>query len=314
MNKGRILGFILVLFAGSFWGIGGTVSQKLFQEKGISVNWLVTSRLLFAGFLLLLLSLAFQDWKKVWRIWKDRKAGFKILVFGICGMLAVQYTYMESIHLGNAAVATMLQYLAPIFIIFYLLFTKETRLTMKDASAVIMAVMGTFLLLTDGSLSGLEVPFSAVFWGILSGVSLAFYTLYPRNLLADWGAMNVIGWSMLIAGIGMGMIHPPWKVDLSDWEADTFLFIGFVIIFGTMLAFWFYLESLKYLSPKETSLLANVEPLTAIIVSVLWLKIPFGVWQVFGSVLILLMVLYLTKYKEKDEKVKEENRFIQEAK
>ena len=303
VNRGRWLGIMLVLLAGSFWGMAGTVAQRLFQEKGVSVNWLVTVRLLLAGLMLIFLSLLFKDRGKVWKIWREGKAVFQIFVFALVGMLPVQYTYMESIPLGNAAVATMLQYLAPIFIIVYLVMTCQTKLSMKDLIAVTLAVLGTFLLLTNGSLESLEVPFAAVIWGILSGVALAFYTLYPRNLLRTWGSMNVIGWSMILAGIGMGIFHPPWQVDPFGWGADTYLYICIVIIFGTMLAFWFYLESLKYLSPQETSLLANVEPLTAIFASVLWLKIPFGIWQAVGSVLILGMVIYLTTYKEKKEEI-----------
>ena len=44
-----------------------------------------------------------------------------MILFGLFGMLAVQYTYFASIKEGNAAVATLLQYLAPIFITVYLL-------------------------------------------------------------------------------------------------------------------------------------------------------------------------------------------------
>ncbi|CDQ41561.1 hypothetical protein M948_20330 [Virgibacillus sp. CM-4] len=45
-------------------------------------------------------------------------------------------------------------------------------------------------------------------------------------------------------------------------------YLVFVIIFGTMIAFWFYIESLQSLSPKETSLLGNLEPLSAVLTTV----------------------------------------------
>lgn len=74
-----------------------------------------------------------------------------------------------------------------------------------------------------------------------------------------------------------------------------------IIIFGTMLAFWFYLSSLKYLPPQETSLLANMEPLTSIVTSVIWLKMSFGMYQLFGMFLIIMMVTLLTVVKEKND-------------
>lgn len=54
MNRpNRRTGLFFVIMGAIFWGIGGTVAQKLFQQYAIDVNWLVTTRLLIAGFLLL---------------------------------------------------------------------------------------------------------------------------------------------------------------------------------------------------------------------------------------------------------------------
>ncbi|MFJ5624024.1 DMT family transporter [Peribacillus loiseleuriae] len=300
-NQRRWVGFILVILGATFWGIGGTVAQRLFQEDSITVEWLVSIRLLIAGSLLLVLSFI-KDRKQVLKIWSDKNARIQIVIFGLLGMLAVQYTYMASIKLGNAAVATLLQYLAPVFIILYLVLAKVSKLKARDLFAVVLALSGTFLLLTNGSLAGLSVPASSVIWGILSGISLAFYTLYAGVLLKKWGSLNVIGWAMVIGGIGMSIIQPPWSIDSSKWSLEMYFYIGFVIFFGTMIAFWFYIESLKYLKPQETTLLGSLEPLAAIITSVLWLHIPFEGYQFLGASLILFMVLYLSFFKDKSEK------------
>ena len=297
----RWIGFVLVLLGASFWGVGGTVSQRLFQEDGISVEWLVSIRLLIAGIIMIFLSLLSKNRDKVFHIWTDKKAIMQLIIFGIFGMLAVQYTYMASISLGNAAVATLLQYLAPIFILIYLVLSKITKLKTRDIIAVTLALAGTFLLLTNGSVSSLSVPFSSVIWGVLSGIALAFYTLYAGRLLTKWGSLNVIGGAMIIGGAGLAIIHPPWDVDMSSWTTDTVLFLIFVVIFGTMFAFWFYLESLKFLKPQETSLLGSAEPLAAIVTSVLWLQIPYGAYQMLGTALILSMVIYLSVSKDKKD-------------
>ncbi|WP_088009364.1 DMT family transporter [Indiicoccus explosivorum] len=303
MGKKRWKGIVLVLLGASFWGIGGTVAQRLFQESGIEVGWLVSVRLLIAGILLLGISLFAGNQRKMIGIWKDRKAAVQLVLFGLGGMLAVQYTYMASISFGNAAVATLLQYLAPVFILLYYAFVRKNRLRLKEVLTVTLALTGTLLLLTNGSAGNLSVPFPAIAWGVLSGVALAFYTLYAGQLLMKWGSLNVIGWAMVIGGAGMGLIHPPWQADTVGWTAGTLLFLAFVILFGTMFAFWFYLESLKYLNPQDTSVLGSVEPLSAIAASVVWLHVPFGMYQLAGAGLILLMVFYLSAPEERTEPV-----------
>ncbi|MER1985224.1 MAG: EamA family transporter [Solibacillus sp.] len=293
MKNKRLLGFLLVISGCFFWGIGGTASQKLFQSEGIEVGWLVVARLLISGVLLLLTQALFKDRKQIVEIWQDKSSATRLIIFSIVGMLAVQYTYMESISLGNAAVATLLQYLAPVMIIVYTVLRKQASFTRRDAVTVTLALSGSFLLLTNGSLSALAVPFPAVVWGLLSGVTLAFYTLYAIPLLARYDSLVVVGWAMLVAGVVMSFFHAPWDVDISSWSAATIIYLIIVIIFGTMLAFWFYIESLQSLKPKETSLLGNIEPLTAVVATVVWLKEPFGSFQWIGAGLILLMMVYL---------------------
>ena len=300
LNK-RTFGYILVILGASFWGIGGTVAQKLFQQENIEVGWLVSSRLLIAG-LLLIGIYKITHWKNsIFVMFRTKHNSFRQILFSLLGMLAVQYTYMMSISIGNSAVATLLQYLAPLFIMGYYLVTKHSQLTRQDGIAVTLTLVGTFLLLTNGSFSTLSVPSMAVFWGILSGLSAAFYTLYAVPLLQQFHSLLVVGWSMVIGGIVMSLFHQPWQINISDWALTTIVYFLFIVIFGTMLAFWFYIASLHYLTPKETSLLGSLEPLTAVITSVLWLKIDFGGFQLLGTMLILCMILYLTVFPKKQQ-------------
>lgn len=288
----RQYGILLVMIAAVFWGIGGTVAKRLF-ELGVEVNWLVSTRLLIAGILLLLLQYS-RKGNAIFTVWKQRKSAIQLLIFGLVGMLAVQYTYMASIQAGNAAVATLLQYLAPIMIIFYLVLRRLSVFTGHDAITVLLALIGCFLLLTNGSVSGLVVPVEAVIWGVLSGVALAFYTLYAGRLLLTYGSLVIVGWSMVVGGIALSFVHPPWEVDPSLFTVELILYLAFVIIFATMLTFWFYIESLHALSPQETSLLSSLEPLVAIVTTVYWLNEPFGVWQWVGSSCIIAVILLIT--------------------
>ncbi|WP_433940019.1 DMT family transporter [Paenibacillus lautus] len=291
MNRGKGLFFIMT--GAIFWGIGGTVAKKLFQQYGIDMGWFVTIRLLIAGLLLLCVHILKKGPTDIFEIWKNKRFSFQLVIFGLVGMLGVQYTYMASIEKGNAAVATLLQYLAPVMIIIYLLLRKQSAPTRKDMYTVSLALLGSFFLLTNGSLSQLSVPSDAVVWGILSGAALAFYTLYAVRFLAKYDSLVIVGWAMLIGGVALSFIHPPWQMNIKCLPFEACLYLIFVIIFGTMLAFWFYIESLKHLSPKESSLLGNLEPLAAVFTTVFWLKDSFGWFQWMGTSCIMAMVLFL---------------------
>ena len=292
-KQNRKLGLTFVILGATFWGIGGTVVQKLFQDFQVEVDWLVTTRLLLAGFLLLLIQSFKRGGKEIFTVWQNKRSAFQLVVFGLFGMLAVQYTYMASIDHGNAAVATLLQYQAPVMIIAYMLIRKQMVLRRKDFITVFLSLSGCFLLLTNGSLSSLSVPLPAIIWGIISGVALAFYTLYAASLLAYFDSLIIIGWSMIIGGLAISLKHPPWKMDFLSLPLEGYIYLLFVIVFGTMIAFWFFIESLHSLTPKETSLIGSLEPVAAVLTTVFWLGEPFGIYQWIGTSFIIAMIIFM---------------------
>ncbi|ODG89805.1 transporter [Gottfriedia luciferensis] len=300
MNRRK--GIVLVIIGAVFWGIGGTVAKKLFQQYQIDVDWLVTTRLLIAGLLLLAIQYFKKDRSQILGVWKNGKIAIQLIIFGVLGMLAVQYTYMASIKHGNAAVATLLQYLAPVMIILYLIVRKQTTLTSRDLLTVSLALIGSFLLLTNGSISQLSVPVLAIAWGVLSGVALAFYTLFAIPLLKQYDSLVIVGWAMIIGGFLLSFVHPPWQMDYKNLTLEAILYLVFIIIFGSMIAFWFYIESLQSLPPKESSLLGSIEPLAAVLTTIFWLKEPFGFFQWLGTACIIGMILLLALNKESSSK------------
>ncbi|WKA57047.1 EamA family transporter [Planococcus shenhongbingii] len=294
----RSKGIFLVMTGALFWGIGGTVSKKLFQDFTIDVDWLVTTRLLIAGLLLLSIQFLRKGPAQILDVWKSKQAAMRLIIFGLLGMLAVQYTYMASIEQGNAAVATLLQYLAPVMIIFYLVIRKQNRLTRKDLVTVSLSLIGCFFLLTNKSVARLSVPAPAIVWGILSGAALAFYTLYAIPLLKTYDALVIVGWAMIIGGVALSFVHPPWQMDFKSLPLEAYGYLIFVIVFGTMIAFWFYIESLQALPPQESSLLGSIEPLAAVLTTVFWLNDSFGNFQWIGTACIMGMIIFLALSKE----------------
>lgn len=290
-NRG--VGIILVLTAAIAWGVSGTVAQFLFQEKGFSAQWLVVVRLFSAGLLLIAFS-AIKGDKNVWIIWRDKQQRIRLISFGIFGMLAVQYTYFAAIETGNAATATLLQFLGPVFITGYLSLKTRTIPGIQQIIAMGFALFGTFLLVTNGNIGELSISGIAVFWGISSAIALAVYTLQPIVLLKQYSSAVVIGWAMIIGGFGLSIIQPPWQMT-GEVSTNTILSIIFVILFGTLLAFYCYLESLKYLTATETSLFTAAEPLTAAILAVIWLDLSLGMMEWLGAFCIIFTIILLSR-------------------
>ncbi|MDT3925860.1 DMT family transporter [Staphylococcus saprophyticus] len=299
-QQSRFLGIILAILGASFWGLGGTVSDYLFKQQNIDINWYVTARLLISGFLLLTIFKILNPRQSIFIVFRNVTNTIQLLIFSTLGMLLVQYAYMASINYGNAAIATLLQYIAPVYIILWFIIRKKETFKLFDVIAILLTLTGTFLLLTNGSLDSLMVSSSSMIWGIISGLSLAFYTIYASNLLSKFPAILVVGWAMLISGILMNFKAPIWQFTISQIDISVILYLAFGIILGTAMAFFFFIKSLNYLSAKETTLFGTIEPVMAIVASALWLKVVFLPFQLLGIVLIIILILALSLKKDKE--------------
>ncbi|MEO3403259.1 EamA family transporter [Mucilaginibacter sp. CAU 1740] len=295
MKHNNTKGIIMALMAAMLWGVSGTCGQFLFQQRGISVEWLMSARMLGAGGLLLLMAFIQKD-KDIWMIWQDKVSRKKLLVFGILGMLTVQYSYFAAIKYSNAATATILQFSAPVLIALYLAFRHAQRLSAFEYLAILMAVTGTFLLVTHGNIHTLNISPFAFMLGMASAISLAIYTLLPGELLKKHTALSVIGWGLFIGGVAISLVKAPWQFD-GVWDGYTIANVLFVVIFGTLLPFYMYLKAVQIIGGQKASLLTSAEPLSATLIAVAWLGISFKAIDWIGALFIIATVFMLSAKK-----------------
>lgn len=284
-------GILLAVLAAALFGIGGTFAQFLFTQRGVDVGWLVTMRLLTSGVLLLAAS-ALRRGRAVLAVWKGDAA--PLLLFGLFGMLGVQYTYMAAIEASNTATATVLQYTAPAMVALWLALRGRRAPGWREGLAVLLALAGTFLLVTHGDAGRLHISPAALWWGIASAVTAAFNAIQPAGLLKRHGAALITGWGMVVGGIALSLRHPPWQVP-GQWDAAAFVFLAFILLFGTLLAFYLALKALQMVGAQKSSLLTCAEPLSAAVLAVWWLKVSWSAMDWLGTLLILLTIVLLSR-------------------
>jgi drug/metabolite transporter (DMT)-like permease len=290
----RTWGIILVLVGASFWGASGTAVQFLYEYKHLTPDWIFTIRNTIAGLLFLLYVYARKG--KLFAIWHEPKDIKSMLVFCWLGLLPSQYSYLRAIEASNAATATVLQYLMPIIILGYVLWSTKKVPDKVEVIAVFLAVAGTYLLVTKGHGNNLEISSATLFWGLLSAVTGAVYTISPYRLIGKYSAPIVLGWGMFINGIIAAIVLRPWPfTGIMDMGTIGGLIV--FILFGSVLAFYCYLESTQYIASQEVSALSSVEPLASVILAVGLLHVKLNFAEIIGMLFIISTVVILARRK-----------------
>jgi drug/metabolite transporter (DMT)-like permease len=289
----RLKGIVMIIAGAMLWGATGPMIEWLLDNTEMTVSFMLVIRLLFAGALLLTM-LKIQG-KRITLPWRTKFWARQLLIFGIVGMLGVQYTFVATINVSSAVIATLFQFLAPIYIILFVSWMHRKLPPVAQVAGMFVTLVGLFFLLTNGSLSGITISKGTVLWGLVLGFTFSFYTLYPSRLMHEWGVLVSVGWAMLIGGIALLIMNPISVVKqsylLTEWNTALMLFL--IIIVGTS-AFILFLASMKYITAIETSILSSFEPLTAIIISMIWFGQVLGAWQLVGAVVMLIGVTQIS--------------------
>ena len=284
-------GTILTLVAGFSWGISGISGQYL-MANGVHVNLLTSLRLLIAGLFLTVLAY-FQDKKTLKILLTSKKNLLGIVFFALFGLVLNQYAYLSAIRYTNAGTATVLQYATPVLVLIYACLRNRVLPSWTEVVAIVLAIGGVFMMATHGNLSELAITPAGLFWGILSAFTYAAYLLLPAQLIRTYGSLPVISLSMLLGGLLFPLFSQAWAHSFDLTTANLLALFGIVGI-GTIFAYTVFLHGVSIIGPIKGSLLASVEPVASVLLTVLVMGTQFYPTDFVGMVLIIAAVLLIS--------------------
>ena len=305
MRRYEIIGIILTLFGAILWGVSGTSVQFIGNFRNMNLEWLLTMRLITAGLLTVLYGWIRQG-NGIFNVFYNWRDTLGLIVFGVFGMALCQYTYFRSIVIAGVGIATVLQYLAPSMIIIYLLVRYGKRPSKGEIFSVILALVGTICLMGNNGFSFESFRSDVLFWGLLSAVGVAVYSVSPVRLLVTYGTIPIVGFGMLISGLVAAVLfHQPYSYAV--WDVWTIVGCFNVVFLGTIVSFNAYLEGVKRIGAVSGAILSSVEPISAAFLSWALLGNQFSLLGILGMVLIIVTVIIIALERRKPQPKRTEN-------
>ncbi len=284
-------GFLLTIVAGIAWGLSGTSGQYL-MAHGISALVLTNLRLLIAGGALMFLSYV-TDKNKMKDFLRDKESLLSLLVFALIGLFLNQLAYLTAIEKTNAGTATVFQYVCPVGILVYSCIKDRVAPTFAEIISIFLAIGGTYLIATHGQLDQLSVTPAGLFWGLFSALTYALYIILPIALIKKWGSSLVIGMGMVTAGLVAlpftGVLQATIPTSL-----DFLLAFAGIILIGTVFAYTAFLKGASLIGPVKSSLLASIEPISAVFFAFLIMNEQFYPIDFLGMAMILIAVTLIS--------------------
>ena len=285
------IGILMTIAGGCLWGLSAACGQFLFDVKGATAKWMVPIRLILAGSLMLFYYII-REKKEAFRIWKKKRDAIDVMIYGLAGLMLCQFTYYYTIELSNAGTATVLQYISPVLIMILVCISEKRIPKIMEVVALVLAVLGIFLIATHGDIKHLAISKEALVIGLFSAWTVVIYNMQPKRLMRYYPTPYLLAWGMVIGGIVLAMLFKPWQYEVSV-DLGVILAFGTIVLLGTISSFSLYMQGVKLIGPGRASLYCCVEPIAATLICAVWLKEPFAAIDIVGFLCIIATILIL---------------------
>lgn len=218
---------------------------------------------------------------------KHKKAAFLIILSG-AAMAADWLFLFEAYDRIGVSLGLLINYCGPAIVIALSPLILKERLTTSKVAALLAALTGACLI-SGGAAFGLHI------WGLvcaaLSAVSYAVLVLANKLAKGVDGMENATLQLLSTAVVVVLFVacRQGLRIDIAVGDWLPILWLGLV---NTGLGCFFYFSSIGQMPAQSVAVCGYLEPLTAVLLSALFLGERMNGWQIFGGALIIGGALY----------------------
>jgi drug/metabolite transporter (DMT)-like permease len=251
------------------------------------------TRTTFSLLVLLALLVGAKGWQRIKLPARDLAYCF---LLGTLGVAISNYFYYVAIQRTNVAIAIVMQYTAPVWVLLYVVARGQQKLSLQKVAAVALAVTGIALVIN------LFSPGSARYQdayglgaALLASFSFAFYNIAGHRILARHDRWRILIWTLAAASAFWLVVNPPWKVVAAHYAPMQWLFLFVFSMISVLGAFSLYFLGLQHLEPTRAIIASCLEPVFSILLAAILLGEVLRPIQTLGIVFVLAAIVIVQR-------------------
>ncbi len=299
-------GYVFIASAALLWGVSANLGRAVFTGK-LALNAtalrpidpliLSQTRTTFSLLVLLPLLAASRGWQRIKLPAGDLAYCFLLGTFGVA---VSNYFYYVAVQRTSVATAIMVQYTAPVWVLFYVVARRQQKFSLQKVVAVAFAVAGIALLIGVVGTRAADAPSLGLdSYGILAALlasfSFAFYNVAAHGILARYDRWRVLLWTLAAAAAFWLFVNPPWKIAAAHYTPAQWLFLLVFSMTSVLGPFSLYFLGLQYLEPTRAIIASCLEPVFSILLAALLLGEVLRPIQTLGIAFVLAAIVIVQR-------------------
>ncbi len=284
---------IFVLLAGILWGLVGPVVKNL-RVLGLTSIQISALRWIFSGILMFVIIFILD--KKLLKI--HIRDIWCFFCSGVVCVLMSSTLYFVTMPLASVAVANVLMYTSPVWVMFFAVTLFGEKVTKNKVLAILLAFFGCVLITGMLNPGGFAITPLGLVTGLGSGLLYGLYSIFGKAVLKKYDSITVTLYTAVFAAFGaLFMIDIPGTFRLISGDINIVTNLAVIVFAMTIAPYTLYTLGLKNTLATRASVFCCIEPVTSAIVGTVFMREPFSLFQFAGIIMILAagLVLQLKK-------------------
>ena len=196
---------------------------------------------------------------------------------------------------GTSSIASVIQSSGPVMTLAFAVILLNERLTTMKGIGTIIAMSGTMLLVTIGGISLGDDDFASNLLILISAATYGLAWVTAKRMLERNQPMLIIGLSIAIGTLFLGLVAPFEENGVSNVSAQAFFNLGILGVFCAGVSSVFYLRALERQEVSRMAFLIYLMPVFASLFA--WMLRGEGVetWTVVCGVVIVAGIAVANK-------------------
>ena len=200
-----------------------------------------------------------------------KKDFFRLMLCGLFGVAINQLFFFEGLNLTTPINAAIIMTISPVLVIITSAIIIKEKITVRKIIGIFLGLIGAcILILNSGDISFKNNFFTGNILVLINATSYAIYLVLVKTLMKRYNPITVMFYVFIFGLIfvlpfGIDEIQ---KIDLTTFNEEIYLKIGFVVICTTFIAYMFNAFALKSLNPSVVSVYIYLQPLLASLIAI----------------------------------------------
>lgn len=231
--------------------------------------------------------------KSEWRF--PKKDWLMVIFLGLTGMAGYHLLFFEALRHTTAINSSMIAATSPLVTAFLAGVIGSERLGAKQIAAVLLALFGVIVIVTDGQLHHLgSVKFNrgdVTMFGAV--IAMAVYTVMSRRSGLSRSPVGLVTWTFIVCAVVTGLMSPLEGSMVAMGKAASptaWWSIAYMAVFASCLGYFLQMFSIRRIGAARTMVFINLVPVFSTVLAVLILGESVSVPKIAGLVVVIAAV------------------------